>query len=925
MPFSVSNIVEDIFSKGWASLRSDDEVFVTRCLEGDQPAFVFLVTKYKEAVHAYAYRKVGDYQQAEDISQEVFIKAYKKLAQLKWPHKFRSWLYTIVSNECKLWLRNHSREQEVSWDDVPSENLDELAVRSHSDEDIRLTVKSAMETLPADNQLALSLYYMSDLSVKEIASFMGVSPNTVKGKLHRARRQLGERLEDMLGKQLRKEKLKAGFIFRIVDAIRDMPIPSLPKPRPIKWAPIPISIGIALLIGVIGYGVSSGRDVPQDMPVLKPVETRHAVSFFDLDEQEVLGIKAVGNELVALNSGDDTTPKDGRSSDTGIVVRRAWDSMGGALMGMAISPDGRYLSFCNWKNGNLAVRDLTTGRNRDITDDATWYGAQSHAIDSAWSPDGVQIACWWSGGNHSGLRIVGLDGSQPRDLYNTSGSSRARIRGCYDWSKDGKYILARLVRKTDENKWLWEIRLVSVADGSMRILKTAEGLAAGDPAMKFSPDGRYVVYDREVEEHERLRDIFLLATDGSGEEVRLTEHPADDYNPVWAPDGKAIVFVSNRDPGGGKGLWLVQVADGKPVGEPQLVKGEVGDIVPLGFTRKGSLFYTTTTRWSHIYVASLDMETGKLLSSPELLRSQGLNHSPAWSPDGKSLAYVSERTSPGSFHRRPVLVIRFVETGEERELLSKPADPAHEIGGQLRWSPDGCSILYGGQQWDPLHLIDVQTGHITQIPRTDSQVFGPAWSPDGKTIYYTGVDVGNVVENWPSRIVALDLETRQDRELCQGGCLRGIVAVSPDGRQLAFLDKVFLGGTSGKVTLKVVPAAGGEPRILLDRKDLNLRDTHNLDGPCAWTPDGRYVLFTISKWYDHVLTDSELWQIPAEGGKPKKLLEIESPYRPGGIRCPLSFHPDGRRIAFHKGRARLEGEMDLWVMENFLPEFTADK
>jgi RNA polymerase sigma factor (sigma-70 family) len=106
-------------------LRSDDETLVNRCLEGDQPAFAFLVNKYKEVVHAYAYRKVGDYQQAEDITQEVFIKAYRKLAQLKWPHRFQSWLYAITSNECKMWLRMHSkeREQEVSWEDVPVDNL----------------------------------------------------------------------------------------------------------------------------------------------------------------------------------------------------------------------------------------------------------------------------------------------------------------------------------------------------------------------------------------------------------------------------------------------------------------------------------------------------------------------------------------------------------------------------------------------------------------------------------------------------------------------------------------------------------------------------------------------------------------------------------------------------------------------------------
>jgi len=144
------------------------------------------------------------------------------------------------------------------------------------------------------------------------------------------------------------------------------------------------------------------------------------------------------------------------------------------------------------------------------------------------------------------------------------------------------------------------------------------------------------------------------------------------------------------------------------------------------------------------------------------------------------------------------------------------------------------------------------------------------------------------------------------------------MAVSPDGRQLAFLDDVFLGGTSWTKTLKVMPTAGGEPRTLLDRKDLNLRDSR-LGGPFAWTPDGRYVLFIVAKWYD-VLLETELWQIPAEGGKPKKLLEIESPYRPR--RCPLSLHPDGRRIAFQKGKSR---RMDLWVMENLLPTSTASR
>ena len=607
-----------------------------------------------------------------------------------------------------------------------------------------------------------------------------------------------------------------------------------------------------------------------------------------------------------------------------VAVRKAWDSIQG-IMGnfMAISPDGRYLSFCNLENGNLAVRDLTTGENRDITDDATWYGAQSHAISSAWSPDGKQVACWWSGGGHGGLRIVGLDGSQPRDLYNNVRASVPRVDGCYDWSKDGKYILATLGRKTGENKRVREIGLVSVADGSVRILKSPAVGLMDSPEMKFSPDGRYVAYDRRVKEHERLHDIFLLATDGSGKEVRLTEHPADDFRPVWAPDGKAIVFVSNRDPGG-MGLWIRYLVDGKPVGEPQLVKREAGKVFSLGFTRKGSLFYTTTTRWSHIYTASLDMETGKVLAPPTLLlRSEGFNMLPAWSPDGKSLAYASDRASPGEFGRRTVLVIRSVETGEERELLSK------WWLGQLHWSPDGRSILYGAY-YDSFHLIDVKTGHITKIAVTDPRISGRVWSPDGKTIYYIGKNNRNEVGDWPCRIVALDLETRQERELYANRNLGRFLAVSPDGRQLAFSDIVFLGGTRDDNTsydarLKVIPTAGGEPRTLfnLQDQDLGLEENDWLYGPLAWTPDGRHLLFIrINQPIGLPIIDSELWRVPVEGGEPQKLMEIESLLQFDIDTTPLSLHPDGQRIAFHKGEAR---QINLWEMENLLSKFKAGK
>ena len=305
-------------------------------------------------VHAYAYHKVGDYQEAQDIAQEVFIKAYSKLGQLKSPHKFQSWLYTIVSNECKMWLRKHSkeREQKVYLEDAPADELTELAMRAHSDEEMKFTVKNAMGTLPADNQLALSLYYMSDLSVKEVANFMGISPNTVKGKLHRARKQLGERLENMLGKQLELEKLKSGFIFAVVDSIKNMPIPSVPKPSSVKWTPIPLPITAVLLIGIIGFGLSFGGGISSDISAFGPIEDipSFEVSLLStFDEREVLSMKSASeNKFPATQNTENRVFAQNIEAPprfTGSIPDEPMQIIGnGRVDGVAVSPDGILLA-----------------------------------------------------------------------------------------------------------------------------------------------------------------------------------------------------------------------------------------------------------------------------------------------------------------------------------------------------------------------------------------------------------------------------------------------------------------------------------------------------------------------------------------------------------------------------------------------------
>ena len=127
---------------------------------------------------------------------------------------------------------------------------------------------------------------------------------------------------------------------------------------------------------------------------------------------------------------------------------------------------------------------------------------------------------------------------------------------CHDWSPDGKQILACFAKK-DHTK---HIGLVSVLDGSLQLIKELGGGQSWPKCLRFSPDGRYVVYDNPPEKDNPALDIYLISTDGSLE-ATLVEHPSNDYVLGWVPDGNSIIFASDRNGGtmsSLSSLWLRQ-------------------------------------------------------------------------------------------------------------------------------------------------------------------------------------------------------------------------------------------------------------------------------------------------------------------------------------------------------------------------------
>ena len=178
-------------------MRNDDFTLIQRILAGDESAFESLVRKYQKQVHALAFRKVGDFQTAEDITQETFLRVYQKLATLNDPAKFSAWLYAIVNHLCIAWYRKNRLHTESLREIHISEIETDAYSRYVTIENAKTTadaqrdlVRKLLTKLKENDQEVITLHYFEEMTSSEIGAHLGVSENTIKSRLHRARQQL---------------------------------------------------------------------------------------------------------------------------------------------------------------------------------------------------------------------------------------------------------------------------------------------------------------------------------------------------------------------------------------------------------------------------------------------------------------------------------------------------------------------------------------------------------------------------------------------------------------------------------------------------------------------------------------------------------------------------------------------------------------
>jgi len=534
-----------------------------------------------------------------------------------------------------------------------------------------------------------------------------------------------------------------------------------------------------------------------------------------------------------------------------------------SVTSLCLSPDGTKMAVLDYSIGqNIGYYDVSTKKVELVTRyhweeglDAGWTN------NASWSPDGKELAYWKGeiGSDSGGVWVSTLDGNA-RWLY---GRAAARMALC-QWLPDASGIVTVIADSAG-----YSLGVVSTKGDGFRILRSMKDVGM-DTRVAFSvasvsPDGRFIAFQ---EGPEGAGDIRLISIDGK-KLTALTEHPADDVQPLWSPEGGHVVFRSNRH--GDWALWGVSVRDGSPHGDPFMIAAGM-DAQLLNWTPAG-LAYSRLIALADIYRVPVDPSSGKTLGNPELISytPTGSNVAPAWSPDGKHLAFVSNRggglASPG------YLVVIPADGGASREFRVPFSYTYWTWFFQdLRWTPDGKTIGFTGvdtEQERQIYRLSLETGKWETWPLAVPGM-RIEWDKDPES-YILGTVVPD--DRGDRGIVKCSHGKSETVEIYRGGrrsTFRGL-RCSRDYQWIAFQ----LDGT----TVVAVDRTTGDSHVVA-------ADGYRM---CGWSPDGSRML--VSKW-----REGDICVVGRQGGTLEGIGLL--PRMPKGVEVrALDWSPGGKEIA----------------------------
>ena len=632
-------------------MKNEDAELIQRTLAGDDSAFSELVEKYQKQIHALAWRKIGDFHTAEDITQDTFLKAYQRLHALKEPQRFSGWLYVIATRRCLAWFRKKRLQKQVLENiETPVTNKD--AYSRHVAEEQAKTadktqqevVKKLLETLKESDRTIITLHYFAEMTCEEMSEFLGVSANTIKSRLRRARNRL-KKEEPMIREAISNFQISPNLTENIMQEITRLKpaAPSASKPL-VPWV---IGAASTVLI-VLMLGIGSQYLAHFQQPYSLDAQSERAIEL--VDTPIVQNVDAKPDVRNQLGERSDTTGRgDGNGKEANQVLgdegdytqrnlpERAKARLSkGRINGINFSPDGTQIAVASATG--VWIYDVRTGAELALLTDHT-----SRTGEVVFSPDGRTLA--------TGLNSKIL-------LWNTA---TGKLLKTFE-IEDG---VVKALRIIDDGKTL----RCDYYDGSVRLWDITTGVKKD---FRPTPPRGLRGIPRRIGEYEvKAADLYLNNVDNKG------------------------VFAIGDVYGN---IWLADAMTGRHL---KTLQGHKERISKLIFSPDGTLLVSAD--YDNVPPRLWDVTTGKLLKM--LTKDLGIynRHILNFSKDGKTLACSA--TSAKTWSRK--IELWDVATKTLRTTLSKTK--LDSKFGQLVFSPDSKTVARANQNGE-IQVWDVNTG-----------------------------------------------------------------------------------------------------------------------------------------------------------------------------------------------------------------------
>jgi Tol biopolymer transport system component len=526
-----------------------------------------------------------------------------------------------------------------------------------------------------------------------------------------------------------------------------------------------------------------------------------------------------------------------------------------------ISPDGRLLSFGNWATGDLAIRDLKSSGNRLLTNESVGDSGQ-YSGRSVISPDGQQIAYNWSKAGFLEVRVIPVTGGSPR-VIDTGREFTSWVQA---WTPDGRKLVIIRGQSLEKTQ---DIGLLDIESGQFRRVGHTEPGASAS----LSSDGSRLVLSELSKQDPTQRDIRMIDLI-TGHARSLVTGRSDDYAPDWAPDGKSIYFLSDRN--ARARLWRLPLSDRAASPHP-LHDIPDGDARIIGVTRDGTVFVGAyDIGGTNCFIARADWRTGEVAGVRQIVNPplRGARRA-VFSPDGTRVAFLRRRRGFGVRPGWQIPVVQFVDGSGEREYPT-----ALTIRDEAAWYADGRALLFtmppegavgesAARTWRFIRL-DLTTGRYSDVAETGAvgQV---------RVAGFTNQEVFYLLNDFNARIgyvMALDLRTGAKRELYRIAGGLPDAAVTDNGARIAIAAR-----PDGKRGVSVILPSSKEPAPIAEMQT----GARQL----MWFPGGDSVLAS-GRIEDRV----GIWRLYVNGDPPVRLKLDANDV------TEIRVSSDGQRIAY---------------------------